>query len=135
MTSACSSLRFPLVVAFSHAFPSPLTIPRHVHTHTHLHSIRGGAGVLVRALHLLFFFGPRLIFITLYLIPAIRGVRRVLLWDNRSTHFSPEIDDVLREDGHIYVARPPNSPDFSYIEIVFSFDQAEAQGHGESLEY
>ena len=58
-------------------------------------------------------------FLAVFLLPVISGTRRVLLWDNHSTHINDAVDTLIRAEHHIYVARPPNSPDFSFIEPCF----------------
>ena len=62
-------------------------------------------------------------FLSVFLLPAIRGTGRVLLWDNHSTHFGDEVDELLRREGHVYVSRPPNSPDLSFIEPLVHITQ------------
>ena len=61
------------------------------------------------------------LFLALFVFPAIRGQRRVVLFDNLSAHFGANIDQLFAWEGHIWVARPIHSPDFGYIEWSFNW--------------
>lgn len=61
-------------------------------------------------------------FIEQFLLPKLTaGVRRTILWDNLSAHFTGNVaTDLLAAAGHRVVARPSYSPDMAPIESAFS---------------
>lgn len=62
-----------------------------------------------------------MLFVVVCLLPAIRGQNRVLMMDNLSAHYSPELDALFAAEGHRLLYRPVHSPDFGPIEYCFGW--------------
>jgi hypothetical protein len=51
---------------------------------------------------------------------ALLGLRKVFLWDNLASHFTPQVIDAIYAAGHSIIARPPYYPCDGPIEYVFN---------------
>ena len=60
------------------------------------------------------------LFLSCMLLPALADLgRRVIMWDNLSSHLTTRVRESVHAAGHTCINRPTHSPDFAPVENCF----------------